>query len=155
VLSYSEVSEATVQKDPATAQPGSTMLVFRGTQNPRIMGWHKQGSVHQGWNHCEWPDSVIHEAVRGMSQWVPRMWAVDSYRQWAKREGIWIHPAGWQELGCPSSLELSSCHPSLGGWMSNYGTLMLHLTLLWSGPSLPLDENVYATEKEKHIICWL
>lgn len=29
---------------------------------------------------------------------------------------------------------------------------MLHLTLLWSGPSLPLDESVYSSEKEKKSI---
>lgn len=38
-------------------------------------------------------------------------------------------------------------------WMSDYGVLVLHLTLPWAGPSLPLDENMYATENEKYIIC--
>lgn len=35
----------------------------------------------------------------------------------------------------------------------NYGILMLCFMLLWSGPSLPLDETVYATEYWKYIIC--
>lgn len=39
--------------------------------------------------------------------------------------------------------------------VSDYGISMLHLTLLWSGPSLPLDEHAYATENEKHIVCLL
>lgn len=36
----------------------------------------------------------------------------------------------------------------------NYGILVLHLMLLWSGPALPL-ENVYATENQKYVICLL
>lgn len=35
----------------------------------------------------------------------------------------------------------------------NYGILMLCFMLLWSDPSLPLDETVYAIEYWKYIIC--
>lgn len=35
----------------------------------------------------------------------------------------------------------------------NYGILMLCFMSLWSDPSLPLDETVYATEYWKYIIC--